>query len=103
VTRRSSTSHRLSTINADTDVALVDHLGDIKSGSSMCTDEYFSMIKSQFDRFRDPLVYTVGDNEWTDCHRANNGAYNPLERLDKIRQIFFPHPGLTLGEADHAH
>jgi hypothetical protein len=86
-------------INADPDVALVDHLGDIKSGSSLCTDEYFSVIKSQFDRFRDPLVYTVGDNEWTDCHRANNGSYNPLERLAKIRQIFFPHPGFTLGAA----
>jgi hypothetical protein len=86
-------------INADPDVALVDHLGDIKSGSSLCTDEYFSMIKSQFDRFRDPLVYTPGDNEWTDCHRVNNGGYNPLERLDKIRKIFFPHPGRTLGEA----
>jgi hypothetical protein len=22
-----------------------------------------------------------------DCHRTNNGAYNPLERLDKLREI----------------
>ncbi|GAA1581286.1 hypothetical protein GCM10009804_42440 [Kribbella hippodromi] len=55
-------------------------------------------MKTQFDRFADPLVYTVGDNEWTDCHRANNGAYNPLERLAKIRQLFFPQPGRTLGQ-----
>ena len=39
------------------------------------------MIRADFDRFADPLVYTPGDNEWTDCHRANNGGYNPLERL----------------------
>ena len=56
------------------------------------------MIKTQFDRFADPLVYTPGDNEWTDCHRANNGSYNPLERLGKVRQLFFPHPGRTLGQ-----
>src|SRR5262249_53286407 len=70
-------------INADKSVQWVDHLGDIKNGSSVCSDEYFSMIRSEFDQFTDPLVYTVGDNEWTDCHRANNGSYNPLERLAK--------------------
>ena len=60
-------------INADPAVQFVDHLGDIKSGSSWCTDTYFAMIRQQFDRFSDPLVYTPGDNEWTDCHRPNNG------------------------------
>jgi len=84
-------------INADPKVSLVVHLGDIKNGSSACSDEYFSMIRKDFDRFRDPLVYTIGDNEWTDCHRPNNGAYNPLERLDAVRSTFFDRPGLTLG------
>src|SRR5437867_89508 len=55
-------------INADPAVQWVDHLGDIKNGSSVCGDEYFQLIKSDFDQFQDPLVYTVGDNEWTDCH-----------------------------------
>ncbi|HZC27554.1 MAG TPA: metallophosphoesterase [Actinopolymorphaceae bacterium] len=85
-------------INADPAVQWVVHLGDIKDGSSVCSDEYFQMIKSDFDRFADPFVYTVGDNEWTDCHRANNGSYNPLERLAKVREVFFPQPGRTLGE-----
>ncbi|MDQ1717708.1 MAG: hypothetical protein QOE89_1661, partial [Pseudonocardiales bacterium] len=73
-------------INTDPAVQWVDHLGDIKDGSSVCSDAYFQTIRSQFDQFKDPLVYTVGDNEWTDCHRTNNGGYNPLERLAAIRQ-----------------
>ena len=85
-------------INADPAVRFVDHLGDIKSGSSVCSDAYFSLIRSDFDRFADPLVYTPGDNEWTDCHRANNGSFNPLERLATIRKDFFPKPGKTLGQ-----
>ena len=85
-------------INADPAVQLVAHLGDIKSGSTVCSDEYFSWVKQQFDAFADPLVYTVGDNEWTDCHRPNNGGYNPLERLAAIRSVFFAHPGYTLGQ-----
>ena len=35
----------------------------------------------------------------TDCHRANNGGYDPLERLGAIRSLFFPNPGRTLGGA----
>jgi hypothetical protein len=85
-------------INADPDVRSVVHLGDIKNGSSVCSNEYFDLIRSDFDSFEDPLVYTPGDNEWTDCHRANNGAYNPLERLARIRQVFFDVPGRSLGQ-----
>ncbi|GAB47311.1 esterase-like activity of phytase family protein, partial [Mobilicoccus pelagius] len=83
-------------LNAAKPVAAM-HLGDIKNGSTVCSDEYSSWVKSQFDRLRMPLVYTPGDNEWTDCHRTNNGGYNPLERLGKIRSTFFATPGVTNG------
>lgn len=85
-------------INDDPAVDWVAHLGDIKSGSSECTDEYFDWVRSEFDRFEDALVYTPGDNEWTDCHRTNNGAYNPYERLHAIRDTFFPVRNRTLGQ-----
>jgi hypothetical protein len=89
--------HVVDQINADPSVSFVSHLGDIKSGSSRCDTSYFRDIRAQFDRFDDPLVYTIGDNEWTDCHRANNGSYNPLERLQVLRELFFDRPGHTLG------
>lgn len=84
-------------VNADPKVDLVVHLGDIKSGSTVCSDEYFATMSSNFGAFKDPLVYTPGDNEWTDCHRTNNGGYDPLERLAKIRSVFFSDPGVSLG------
>lgn len=86
-------------INADPEVRLVAHLGDIKAGkNSLCTDVYFNMIRGLFDTFADPLVYTPGDNEWTDCHSSKgNGSYTPTERLQKVRSIFFPVPGRSLG------
>jgi hypothetical protein len=43
-------------------------------------------------------VLTPGDNEWTDCHRPAAGRYLPTERLEAVRQVFFPDPGRTLGE-----
>jgi hypothetical protein len=88
-------------INADPDVETAVHLGDIKSGSTLCSDDYYDAIAGFFAQFRDPLVYTPGDNEWTDCHRTNNGAYDPLERLAKVREVFFPKPNTTLGKKTH--
>ena len=84
-------------INGDPKVDAVVHLGDIKSGSTECSDSYYASILGFFESFKDPLVYTPGDNEWTDCHRPTNGPYDPLERLAKLRQVFFPNPGVTLG------
>jgi hypothetical protein len=86
-----------SAINADPKVDVAVHLGDIKSGSRRCDDSYYTFVAGAFDAFKDPVVYTPGDNEWTDCHRANNGAYDPLERLTKLRETFFTTPGVTLG------
>jgi hypothetical protein len=103
--KRSELPHLVDLINADPAVERVLHAGDIKAGSaSDCSDAYFQDIRTQFDRFQDPLVYTPGDNEWTDCHVAlkNNGLYLPTERLQKIRSIFFPVAGQTIGaNADH--
>ena len=60
--------------------------GDIKSGSSLCSNDVYATAAGYFGSFQAPMVYVLGDNEWTDCHRRNNGGYNSLERLNYIRQ-----------------
>lgn len=71
------------------DLAFVIHDGDIKSGSDECSDKAFGDILEVFTNSAHPLVYVPGDNEWTDCHRRSNGSYQPLERLARLRQLFF--------------
>lgn len=73
------------------------HVGDFKSGSSFCSDAEFANQREHFQRFKGPVVYTPGDNEWTDCHRTNNGKYDPLERLAALRERFYT-PGTSLGQ-----
>lgn len=87
---------RIAQINADPNVRMVGHLGDI--GTGVCSDAYYKKIKASFDKFVDPLVYTPGDNEWADCHSARIGKANPLQRLAAIRSVFFPRGGRTLGQ-----
>lgn len=68
------------------------HVGDFKSGSSLCSDEEFARQRDFFNQFDSALVYTPGDNEWTDCHRPAAGGYAPQERLNKLREMFFDTP-----------
>ncbi len=72
------------------DIAFSIYDGDIKDGSSKCTDSIFADALTMFNSMAKPLVYVPGDNEWTDCHRLNNGGYDPLERLAYLRRVMYP-------------
>jgi hypothetical protein len=112
----------IDSINADASVSLVLHVGDIHSGKQFCTLDYDQSIYDLWTAFQRPLVYTPGDNEWTDCHKSGEGggSYdagtgqivfktdaagnlidyaggNPLANLQLVRSIFFSDPGFTLG------
>jgi hypothetical protein len=76
-------------MNNDRQLAFTVFDGDIKDGSSQCTDDQYTAAIDRFNQLRAPAVYVPGDNEWTDCHRTNNGSYNNLERLDHIRKVMF--------------
>lgn len=101
---------------------LVVHVGDIHSGKQYYTEAYNRTVFGLWTGFKDPLVYTPGDNEWSDCHKKaeGGGVWNPvthvidyvldgnnqpvdyaggdpIANLDLVRSIFFPRPGYTLG------
>lgn len=65
------------------------HVGDFKAGSARCSDEEFARQRKHFDLFKGAVIYTPGDNDWTDCGRKSNGSYDPPERLEKLRAQFF--------------
>jgi hypothetical protein len=72
------------------------HVGDIKGGGAPCTEEAYRTVLDLLERSGSPLIYTPGDNEWTDCRRPSAGGYDPAERLSVLRRLFFP-PGRSLG------
>lgn len=71
------------------------HVGDIFWHP--CTDETYQRSLGWFDHLRHPVIYTPGDNEWADCWEPGSGAFEPLERLHRIREIFFSKPTRSLG------
>lgn len=68
------------------DFAFLMHVGDFKAGRAPCSDEAFQKIRDLFRDYPTPVVYTPGDNEWTDCHMTST---DPRERLSKVREMFF--------------
>ena len=122
IAEQNATPAFVDSINADPSVRMVLHVGDIHSGKQYCTLDYDQAIFSLWTGFDDPLVYTPGDNEWTDCHKAGEGGGtwnpvtqqidyvkdsggnpvdyaggDPIANLALVRSIFFPRAGLTLG------
>lgn len=71
------------------DFAFLVHVGDFKAQSVPCSDDEFIKIRDLFRAYPKPIVYTPGDNEWTDCHGVGS---DPIERLKKIRQLFYNDP-----------
>ena len=69
--------------------AFTVHLGDTMGSDERCTDELLLQRRADFNRFTGALVYTPGDNEWTDTHTEKAGRYVPTERLAKIRALYF--------------
>ena len=115
----------IDTMSNDSSVSLVAQVGDIHSGKEFCTQAYDSKIKTVWQNFKKPLVYTPGDNEWSDCHKPGEGGGkwttatdgtqfidfncsgcfgdvdyahgNPVDNLALVRSRFFPAPGTSLG------
>lgn len=77
------------------DLSLVLHVGDIFWRP--CSDQRYRRTLDELNALRHPVIYTPGDNEWTDCWERQAGAFSPLERLERIRRIFFSDPARSLG------
>lgn len=73
------------------------YIGDIKEGGSQCTDELFATMRTVFDRHKRPLIFTPGDNEWTDCWRAPAGSFDAIERKNAVVSLFTA-PGESIGQ-----
>lgn len=81
----------------DHQVDFIAHIGDIKNGQTRCDDSLYVDRHELFEASRAPFIFVPGDNEWTDCWRLSNGGYEPLERLDKLRALFW-NDNFSLGQ-----
>jgi hypothetical protein len=77
------------------ELAVAINIGDIFWRP--CSDARYQRTLDEFNALRHPVIYTPGDNEWADCWERAPGGYAPLERLARLRRIFFSNPASSLG------
>ena len=96
----------MSALNKES-LAFVVHVGDFEADPNPyernpnkvtmpCTDENFQRVLAAFQKSANPFVLTPGDNDWSDCHKLKARRVDPMERLAKVREMFFPE-GRSLG------
>ena len=89
-------------------LAFVVHVGDFEADprpymrspttvTEPCTDDSFKGVLAQFQTSAHPFILTPGDNDWTDCHLLKTRSVDPLERLARLREMFYP-AGRSLGK-----
>jgi hypothetical protein len=88
-------------LNRDTSLAFVVHVGDLSAPRFSGTHELLTRRLAQFRASAHPLVYTPGDNDWTDCRPPAVEGGDPLERLINLRTMFFV-GNQTLGQRTFA-
>jgi hypothetical protein len=69
--------------------AFTVHCGDTKAGAEPPSEEFLVQVRTWFNQIEGAVMYTPGDNEWTDVHRTNNGGADPLVWLGKVRSHYF--------------
>lgn len=90
------------------ELAFVAHIGDAMADPRLyerlpdqarmpCTDENFAYVLGTLQSIRHPTVLTPGDNDWSDVVQFKKTKMDPLERLQKLRSMFYP-KGRSLGQ-----
>ncbi len=73
-----------------TSLAFVVHVGDLSAPRFSCFNPMLERRLAQFNAVAHPVVFTPGDNDWTDCHEGQNiKGTDPLTRLGVLRGMFF--------------
>ncbi|WP_011297292.1 hypothetical protein [Cupriavidus necator] len=94
---------------AERKLDLVVHAGGIKGDTESCGDAVLQARQHLLDQSPLPLVYVPGETDWAECHLPVNGNFDAVERLNRLRELFFPedatlgrHPRAVVRQSDQA-
>ncbi len=83
------------TIKRRNDIPFAIHLGDVGRPEYACSQEWRNQTLNNWQNLEKPVVFTPGDNDWTDCDRVQ---LDPLTELAQIRSTFYGEYGLLYGK-----
>ncbi|NML29888.1 hypothetical protein [Paraburkholderia antibiotica] len=87
-----STQRLLEAIGRDRDVRFIVYNGNLKGPKEVCRDTLFERRHTLLESARPALFFIPGQHDWVDCGTAEAGGFDPVERLDQLRQTLFADP-----------
>ncbi|MFS8973898.1 hypothetical protein PO002_05190 [Cupriavidus necator] len=81
---------------AERKLDLVIHAGGIKGDTESCSDAVLTSRQQLISQSPLPLIYVPGETDWAECKQPVNGGFDAVERLNRLRELFFPEDA-TLG------
>ncbi len=83
------TQRLIDAIGRDRDVSFVVYDGNLKGAKEACRDALYERRHALLETSRPALFFIPGQHDWADCGTAEAGGFDPVERLDQLRQTLF--------------
>lgn len=83
------TQRLIEAIGRDRDVSFVVYNGNLKGAKEACRDALYERRHALLETSRAALFFIPGQHDWADCGTAEAGGFDPVERLDQLRQTLF--------------
>ncbi|AOK29328.1 MULTISPECIES: hypothetical protein [Burkholderia] len=84
--------HLIDAIGRDRAVSFIVYEGNLKGPGEACRDRLYDERSAILATSRVPLVLLPGQYDWAACNTRDAGTYDPVERLDFLRQNVFVEP-----------
>ena len=83
------TQRLLETIGRERNVSFIVYDGNLKGPKEQCRDSLYESRQTLLEAARPALIFVPGQHDWADCGTGEAGSYDPVERLDLLRQTLF--------------
>jgi hypothetical protein len=84
-----ATQRLIEAISRDRDVSFIVYDGNLKGPKEACRDGLYERRQALLETSRPALFFIPGQHDWVDCGMAEAGGFDPVERLDLLRQTLF--------------
>jgi hypothetical protein len=76
-------------ISRERDISFIVYNGNLKGAKEACRDGLYERRHALLEASRPALFFIPGQHDWVDCGTAEAGSFDPVERLDQLRQTIF--------------
>ncbi|WP_341315079.1 hypothetical protein WN982_07345 [Paraburkholderia sp. IMGN_8] len=83
------TQRLIDAIGRDREISFIVYDGNLKGAKEACRDALYERRHALLESARPALFFIPGQHDWTNCGTAEAGGFDPVERLDQLRQTMF--------------